>query len=35
MSKNKLFSHSDREEFTDKLERFKKLLYEKKKGMNK
>lgn len=35
MSKNKLFSHSDREEFTDKLERLKKLLYEKKKGMNK
>jgi len=35
MSKNKLFSHSDREEFSDKLGRLKKLLYEKKKGMNK
>jgi hypothetical protein len=35
MSKNKLFSNSDREEFSDKLERLKKLLYEKKKGMNK
>ena len=35
MSKNKLFSYSDREEFSDKLERLKKLLYEKKKGMKK
>ena len=35
ISKNKLLSLSDRQDFSDKLERLKKLLFEKKKCMNK
>ena len=35
ISKNKLLSRNDREEFSDKLDRLKKLLFEKKKGMKK
>lgn len=35
MSNNKIFNRSDREEYKDKLNRLKKILYEKKKGMKK
>jgi hypothetical protein len=35
ISKNKLLSRNDREEFSDKLDRLKKLLFEKKRGMKK
>ena len=35
MSNNKIFSRNDREEYKDKLDRLKKILYEKKKGMQK
>jgi hypothetical protein len=35
MSNNKIFNRSDREEYKDKLDRLKKILYEKKRGMKK
>jgi len=35
MSNNKIFNKTDREEYKDKLDRLKKILYEKKKGMKK
>lgn len=35
MSNNKIFNRTDREEYKDKLDRLKKILYEKKKGMKK
>jgi hypothetical protein len=35
MSNNKIFNRTDREEYKDKLNRLKKILYEKKKGMKK
>jgi hypothetical protein len=35
ISKNKLLSYSDREEFSDKIVRLKKILFENKKGINK
>ena len=35
MSNNRIFSRNDREEYKDKLDRLKKILYEKKRGMKK